>query len=263
MGLPPSRPPRPVEDELGRRADVDAEGFLVDGERFVVPDQLTVGGALRAAALDLVSNLWPLLSANVLWALACIVVALVVTAVGPFGLALAALLGIPLAGVFRVAARIQRDHGPTVPDSLAAWRAYALPALALQVALLASAVAFLANLAVAASSGDFAATVFATAAFWMLVAATTYALVAWPIVVDPLRAGEPLSDRLRLAAIVLLGRPGRLLALAVILFLLALAATLVVVLLTIGVAYVALAACRYVLPLADRLEQRATRRIAA
>jgi hypothetical protein len=73
----------------------------------------------------------------------------------------------------------------------------------------------------------------------------------------------PLYDRLRLAAIVLLGRPGRLFALAVILFLLALAATLVVVMLTIGVAYVALAACRYVLPLADHLEQRATRRIPA
>jgi hypothetical protein len=263
MGLPPSRPPGPVEDELAHRADVDRERFLVDEERFVVPDQPTVGGALRAAALDLVSNLWPLLSANILWALACIGVALAVTAVGPVGLALAALLGLPLAGVFRVAARIQRDHGPTLPDSLAAWRAYALPALALQVALVASAVAFLANLTVAATVGDIAAAVFATAAFWLLVAATTYALVAWPIVVDPLRADEPVVDRLRLAAIVLLGRPGRLLALAVILFLLVLAATLIVVMLTIGVAYVALAACRYVLPLADRLEQRATRQVAA
>jgi hypothetical protein len=229
----------------------------------VVPDAPQIASALRAAAVDLVGNLWPLLSASVLWALACIGVAVVVVTVGPLGLALAALLGVPLAGVFRVAARIQRDHGPTVPDSLAAWAAYVRPAVLLQVAVLASAVAFVANLTVAAAAGDVAAAVFATAAFWTLVGATLYALVAWPIVVDPLRADEPLSGRLRLAAIVLLGRPGRFVALAVILLLLALAATLVVVMLTVGVAYVALAASRYVLPLADRLEQRATRRIAA
>ena len=233
-------------------------------ERTIVPDPTGVGDAMRAAGVDLVANLWPMVPLNLLWALACICVAFVTVFVGVVGFLFVPLLGIPLAGVFRAAARVQRTDAATFPDAFSSWRAHALPSVLLWLLPLAAGVAFGANLAVALNAGDLAAAVFAALGFWSLLAATSYALIVWPLVVDPVRAGQPLGARLRLAAVVFVQRALRLLivtAIAVVLFVLIPA--LLAVLLVVGASYIALAASRYVLPTADRLEGRATKRVPA
>jgi hypothetical protein len=233
-------------------------------ERTVIPDATGIGDAMRAAGVDLVGNLWPMVPLNLLWGLACIFVAFVTVFVGAVGFALIPLLGIPLGGLFRAAARVQRGDAATFPDAFASWRAHALPSVLLWLLPLAAGVAFGANLAVALNAGDLAAAIFTALGFWSLLAATSYALIVWPLVVDPVRAGQPLAARLRLAAVVFVRRALRLLIVTAILaVLIVVGPALLIVLLVFGGAYVALAASRYVLPAADRIEGRATRRVPA
>jgi hypothetical protein len=84
-------------------------------------------------------------------------------------------------------------------------------------------------------------------------------VVAWPLVMDPLREGQPLRARLRLAVILVLAHPLRMGALALVLAaFLAASAVLAAALITVSVAYCALVAAHFVLPAADRLEGRPT-----
>ncbi len=238
--------------------------MTIPEETTVVPDASGLGDAMRAAGIDLVGNLWPMVPLNLLWGLACILVAFVTAFVGAIGFLLVPLLGIPLAGVFRAAARVQRADAATSSDALSSWRAHGLPSVLLWLLPLAAGVAFGANLAVALNAGDLPAAVFAALGFWSLLAATSYALIVWPLVVDPVRAGQPLGARLRLAAVVFVQRALRLLILtAIVVILFVLVPALLAVMLVFGAAYIALAAARYVLPAADRLEGRATKRVLA
>jgi hypothetical protein len=77
----------------------------------------------------------------------------------------------------------------------------------------------------------------------------------WPIFSDQARAGRPVAERARLAALLVLARPGRIGALGLVLaVLLAVSAAAVVALATVSVAFSALVASRFVQPAADRLE---------
>ena len=85
----------------------------------------------------------------------------------------------------------------------------------------------------------------------------TYAVVAWPIVLDPRRRDEPLAARLRLAAMLLVARPGRMFSLAALVgIFLGVATVAVAAIVTFALALAWLVAARYVLPAADRLEGR-------
>ena len=87
----------------------------------------------------------------------------------------------------------------------------------------------------------------------------TYVIVAWPIVLDPLRRDEPIAARLRLAGMLVVAHPVRMAGLAVLLGLfIAIATVAVAAIVTFALAFACILAARYVLPGADRLEGRDT-----
>jgi hypothetical protein len=80
-------------------------------------------------------------------------------------------------------------------------------------------------------------------------------MVVWPILVDPIREARPLRDDLTLAAQVLFTEPRRVAGLAITAALVVLVSVvLTAAILTVGVAFVALLACRVVYPIVDRLD---------
>jgi hypothetical protein len=230
-----------------------------------VPDAPSLGSAVRAAARDVYYHSWRLLPANVVWTVAAILLA-VVALVAPAGILLLPLLALPTAGIFRITTRIARGESVSFWDAVDAWRADVIPTLGLGAGLSLATVVLVANAGTGLSSGSPLGWAFATLAAWGLVAAWVFAWVTWPLLVDPARAARPAADRLRVAGLLLLAHPVRLgaLGLALALFLAASAAA-VVALATVSLAFAALVASRYVLPAADRLEDRlaATRRAAS
>ena len=97
----------------------------------------------------------------------------------------------------------------------------------------------------------------ATLAAWALLAVAALTLAFWPLLVDPQRADRPVRERLRLAGLLVIAYPLRVLVLVVVLALVGIASFVAfAALVTISVAYSALVACRWVLPAADRLEAR-------
>jgi hypothetical protein len=219
-----------------------------------LPTGPSLGGAIRLAVHDFYYHSWRLLPANVAWsAVALIVVAIAI--VSPVAIVLAPVLALPTAGIFRVTTRIARGESVSFWDALDAWRTDILPTLVLGAGLLAATVVLGSNLIAGLSSDSPLGWAFATLAGWGLLAAWLYAWTAWPILTDPARAGRPIAERARLAALLVLARPGRIGGLGILLaVLLVVSAAAVVALATVSVAFAALVASRYVLPAADRLE---------
>jgi hypothetical protein len=94
-------------------------------------------------------------------------------------------------------------------------------------------------------------------ALWGLVGLAMLLTAAWPLLADPQREDVSVRGRLTLAGLVVIGRPGRVLALtAVALLAIAISTVLFALLAMVTIAYLALVSCRYVLPLADALEAR-------
>jgi hypothetical protein len=209
--------------------------------------------------VDFYFNSWRLVPANLLWA-AVLIGLIALWLIWPIlAVALAPLLALPTAGIFRLAALITRSEFVSFWDGLAAWRRYLSPALALGAFILLSGAAFAVNMVTGLTSSSPPGWAFATLAAWGLAAIGVFAVTSWPLLVDPRRDADPLIDRLRLAGLLVIAFPLRLGALALIVAgVLALSTVLFAALLTISLAYVALVACRYVLPAADRLEGRAT-----
>jgi hypothetical protein len=210
----------------------------------------------RAAAGDLYFNSWRLVPANLLWSVVVLVVAGLAIALPPL-LLLAPVAAVPIAGLFRMTTRIARGESVSFSDAIDAWRHEVPTTLGLGAALLVATIVLASN----AYTGLLAATLlgwaFATLALWGVVATWLYAWVAWPILVDPARAGRPVRERLRLAGLLVLASPGRIGALGLILAVFLMASTVAIVaLVTISVAVAALVAARSVLPAADRLEAR-------
>jgi uncharacterized membrane protein YesL len=168
-------------------------------------------------------------------------------------------LALPTAGIFRLAALIVRGDAVALSDAFAAWRAYAGAALAAGFLFTLLATIFVVNIAIGLASGGILGAVLAAFAGWGLLVLGTATLTFWPLLVDPRRADVPLRGRARLAGILVVAFPLRLgVLLLVIGAFLALSTVLFAALLTVSVAVVALVASRYVLPLADRFEGRAT-----
>jgi uncharacterized membrane protein YesL len=83
--------------------------------------------------------------------------------------------------------------------------------------------------------------------------------VAWPLLLDPERDGEPVMARLRLAFVVILVHPVRIGLFGLLVGgVLAISTALVAPILTFSVGVTWLAIARFVLPVADRIEGRAT-----
>lgn len=216
-----------------------------------------LGEAVRLALTDYYFNSIRLVAANVIWGTATVVVASAWLVWPLAGLVLTPLLALPTVGVFRLAALIVRDGHASFRDALAGVRDYAGPAILLGLASVAAGLVLGTNAVVGLTQSEPVGWFIGTFAAWGLVVLWCGAIVAWPLVVDPNRAGYSLGRRIRLAGLLLLAHPGRLAALGAVIALIAVvSAVLLAALLTISVSFIALVACRYVYPTADRLEAR-------
>lgn len=197
--------------------------------------------------------------ANVVWGAGFLGVLALVFVAPLFALPALVLLSLPTAGVFRLAALIAREQPTAFTDSLDAWRRY-LSAALVTGALVGGAVLILTiNLLVGLTSGNPVGWMLGTLAAWGLLAIGSVALAFWPLMMDPLREGQPLRGRLWLSGAVVFASPLRYGLLTLVLALIVVASTIAfAALVTVSIAFVALVLCRYVLPAADRLEGRRT-----
>lgn len=171
-----------------------------------------------------------------------------------------ALLAIPVAGMHRMAALLQRGEPTSFSDFISAMRRFALPALVLGLVAMLLAVVFTANVFIGLDTGGIPGWSLSAFALYGDIGLAMFLVAAWPILVDPLREELPVSRRLKLAALVNVARPGRMFALTFVIAAILVASTaLFAALLTVSVAFVSLVAARYVLPAADRLEGRQTK----
>jgi uncharacterized membrane protein YesL len=215
-----------------------------------------LGTAIRAALSDGYYHSWRLVPANLVWAFVALAVAVTVV-VFPPGIVVAPVLALPTAGVFRIATRIARGEAVSFWDAIDAWRTNVVATLGLGAAAVLAAVVLSANTVIGLGADSPPGWAMATLAAWGLVALWLVAWTAGPLLADPARADQPVRERLRLAALLVLAHPIRIgalgLALAVFLVLSTIA---IAALVTVSVSFAALVASRYVLPAADRLEER-------
>jgi uncharacterized membrane protein YesL len=224
---------------------------------------MSIAGALRQAVADFYFNSWRLAPANVVWGLGFLVVLFLGGAFPP-AFALAAVLTVPLAGIHRMAALIARDEPASFSDFVAGMRRFGAAALGVGAVATVLAVVFTTNVFVGLENGGPVGWFLSAMALYGNVTLAMLLVALWPLLVDPRREALSIRRRLALAGVVVIGRPGRLLILtAVIGLLLAVSTVLIAALITISVAYVSLVASRYVLPLADQLEERLAARRAA
>jgi hypothetical protein len=208
---------------------------------------------------DFYFNSWRLVPANAIWGLGLMVLVALVFSFAPALPLWLGLLAFPTAGIFRLAAIMARDRPAAFSDALEAWRRFLGPILLIGAVAGVGSSILLFNIVFGFVSNDPVGWIFATLALWGFLALWAVALAFWPLLLDPLREGETLSAKLRLAVTVILIAPGRYVALMLLAWLFLLISTiLLAALLTVSVAFVALVVSRYVLPLADRIEARAT-----
>ena len=234
-----------------------AEGRTGDNAASATASPTRLGAAIRASLTDYYFNSMRLVPANIVWGAGLVAIVLVALVWPLGGLLLLPLLALPTAGIFRLAARIVRvDPDPGWHDVMWPYRHAARRTLALGAGVVVATIVLGTNLIGGITGqGDLIGWVLATLAAWGLVAIWAGVLVAWPLVVDPTRDGQPVRPRLRLAVALLLVNPTRFAALAIAVALItAVSTVLTAALLTISVAFVALVACRVVYPAADRLE---------
>ena len=212
--------------------------------------------AFRAAAFDFYYQSVRVVPANILWGVSLLAVLAVAIAGGPLAtLVLVPLLAIPYVGVVRLAVLAARDRDVVLSDVWRAYRQFGLTALAIGVVTTLAVALLASNVVVGATMGGLGGWVFATLAASGLLGIWVLGFPLWVLLVDPDRAERTLRERLRLAVLLVVAAPGRIVALGLLLLVVLLISTVAfAALLTISVSYAALVAARYVLPLADRLE---------
>jgi hypothetical protein len=215
-------------------------------------------GAIRRAFLDFFYNSIRLVPANVLWGIVLIGLGWIAILVG-FWLAILGLplLGLPLIGIYRLAGHITRGEEVVLSDVVTAARQQFLPAIGLAAAAAWGLGLLAFNVVAGLGSSSLLGYVIAIPAGWGFVALAIFTVVAWPVLADPARTGEPAGQRLRLAGYLVLTAPLRMASLAVLAVVLWIVSTIAfAALVTITVAFVACLSCRVVLPDADRLAER-------
>ena len=210
---------------------------------------------MRLAAGDFFFNSWRLVPANLLWGLGAVAVILALIAWPPLAVPLAVVPVLPAAGVLRLAALIARGEPASFSDALDAWHDRPLRTLGLGALMLLAGTILATNAVGGVLSASTLGWAIATLAAWGLVAGWCWLWCFWPILLDPHRPDQRWQDAARLAGLMLLAYPWRLAMLGVTLgIVLLLSALAFLMLFTVSFAFAALAACRYVLPAADRLQ---------
>ena len=176
-------------------------------EQRVVPPPPRLGAVIREAASDFYYNGWRFFGGNLAFG-GMLLVILWLSLGSPWFLPLLFVLAVPAAGIMRMAAQVERI-GHTDLDEFTGvlrrpWRVLVLGLL--QFALTALLVA---DIAIGVAWGSWPGTLLLVTAVYGIVVFWCFAVVAWPIVLDPERDGEPVRARLRLALVVLLVHPFR------------------------------------------------------
>jgi hypothetical protein len=216
----------------------------------------SIGQAIRLAAVDFYFNSLRFVPANLAWALVVLAVLFLALIWTP-ALALLTLLAVPLAGMHRMAALLTRGEAASLSDFVAGMRRFGLHATGILAGVAILAAVLVTNLITGfASNGPLGWFIGATA-LWGLVALAMAAIAVWPILVDPRHEDAPLRRRLQLTGLVVIGRPGRLFVLTLLVASILVASTaLLGAIVLVGVAYSSLLATRWVLPAVDELEAR-------
>ena len=216
----------------------------------------SIGAAIRVAASDFYFNSLRFVPANVAWALAVLAV-LFATALWPPALVLAVFVAVPIAGMHRMAALLVRGEATSFADFFDGMRTYGLQATGLFAGAALLGAVFATNLLTGFASDSPLGWFLGATALWGLVALSMVVVAIWPILVDPRRAELPLRRRLQLAGLVMIGRPGRLFLLTLLVAATLVASTaLLGAIVLVGVAYTSILATRWVLPAADDIEAR-------
>jgi hypothetical protein len=217
---------------------------------------VSIGRAIRQAAIDFYFNSLRFVPANAAWALGALVVLFLAVAWPP-AIVLVVLLGIPVAGLHRMAALLARDEAASLSDFVDGMRRFGVAATGVATGAAILAFVLTTNMIVGLGSGEPLGWFFGATALYGDIALAMFLVAAWPILVDPRRESARLRRRLQLAGLVVIGRPGRLfLVTAIVIAVLALSVVILAGIVLVGVAYVSLLATRWVLPVADELEAR-------
>ena len=217
---------------------------------------MSIGRAIRQAAIDFYFNSLRFVPANAAWALGALVVLFVAVAWPP-AIILAVLLAIPVVGLHRMAALLARGEATSLSDFVEGMRRYGVAATGVSTGAAIVAFVLTTNTIVGLGSGEPIGWFLGATALYGDIALAMFLVAAWPILVDPQRESASLRRRLRLAGLLVIGRPGRLFLLtAIVIVLLAVSIVILAGIVLVGVAYVSLLATRWVLPVADELEAR-------
>ena len=217
---------------------------------------MSLRAALRQSLTDFYFNSWRLAPANFVWG-TVLILALLAGPTSLLGLALFVVLAVPTAGLYRLGALIARGEPAAFSDFVDGMRRFGIAALATAAGAAILAVVFTTNIGVGLEVGGPLGWFISALALWGDVALVMLLVAFWPVLVDPDREGVGLRRRLMLAGLVVIGRPGRVLALtAAVAAILAVSTVLFAAILLVSVAYVAIVSARYVLPLLDALEAR-------
>jgi len=217
---------------------------------------VSIGQAVRLAAVDFYYNSWRFVPANVAWSIALLAILFAAVTWTP-AIVLAVLLAMPIAGMHRMAAQLARDEPAGLSDFVEGMRRFGLRATGLLAVAAMLAAVLVTNLFTGIGSDSPLGWFVGATALWGLVALAMFVVALWPVLVDPSREATPLRRRLQLAAMVVVGRPGRLFLLTALIAATLIASTaLLGVIVLVGVAYASLLATRWVLPAVDELEAR-------
>jgi uncharacterized membrane protein YesL len=217
---------------------------------------VSIGRAIRQAAIDFYFNSLRFVPANAAWALGALVVLFLAVAWPP-AIVLVVLLGIPVAGLHRMAALLAREEAASLSDFVDGMRRFGVAATGVATGAAILAFVLTTNMIVGFGSGGPIGWFLGASALYGDIALLMFLVAVWPILVDPRHESAPLRRRLRLAALVVIGRPGRLFLLTVLIVaLLAISIVVLAAIVLVSVGYVSLLATRWVLPVVDELEAR-------
>jgi uncharacterized membrane protein YesL len=217
---------------------------------------VSIGGAIRQAASDFYFNSWRFVPANLAWALVLLAV-LFATVLWPPALVLVVVVAAPVAGIHRMAALLARGEPAGISDFVEGTRRFGLHATGIAAGAAVLGAVLLTNIATGFSSDGPLGWFLGATALYGLIALAMFLVAAWPILVDPNHEQASLRRRLQLAALVLIGRPGRLFVLTALIVAILVASTVLLAgIVLFGVSYASLLATRWVLPAVDALEAR-------
>ncbi|HEX5396282.1 MAG TPA: hypothetical protein VFX74_04235 [Candidatus Limnocylindria bacterium] len=214
-------------------------------------------GSFGSGVANFVGNAWRFLVANLIFGAIFVVMATYGSRT-QLAYLLAIVLILPVAGLMRMAAvQVRTRQGARMSDFLAPmrrpWHILLLGTIQLVIGLV-----MWIDVVVGLGSGQWLPAILAIGALYLLLGLWSYALIAWPLLLDPLHDGEPVRARLSLALQVLLTSPMRVLAFAVLSgLLLGLATAAVGLVVTVALALIWLSIASFSLTLVDRFEARA------